>query len=122
MIKNEKKEDDIEELEWIRFFKEGEDVNSFCTLIYPFTNESFEEYNFKEINNGFFIISKNDTTWEVFFNKGNILPDNILTDARCIIILKKNNKIVNIQIIDGSYLTLNGKKYFKENKKGDYEK
>jgi len=50
------------------------------------------------------------------------LPDNILTDARCIIILKKNNKIVNIQIIDGSYLTLNGKEYIKENKKGDYEK
>ena len=122
MIKNEKKEDDIEELEWIRFFKEGEDVNSFCTLIYPFTNESFEEYNVKEINNGFFIISKNDTTWEVFFNKGNILPDNIITDARCIVILKKNDKIVNIQIIDGSYLTLNGEEYIKEKIKGDYEK
>ena len=47
---------------------------------------------------------------------------NILTDARCIIIYKTNDKIDNVQIIDGSFLILNGKEYIKRSKKGNYEK
>lgn len=119
MIKLEYAENDFETLQWLRFKQTGKGSMNFCSLVYPYTKNR-NRVIFQEKQSGNFLIKDGDQETEILFPADEKPGSDYTSDAESILIRRKNHKIAEIQLINGSFLILQGKECFRQIHKDDY--
>jgi hypothetical protein len=120
MVKLDKEASDFEDLAWLRFKKQGKGKMDFCSLIYPYTKDK-KDLHFEEINPGFYLVKDGEKEIEIIFGESSGLTKKIKSDAEVIILTETKKTKRHIQIINGSFLRIDGTDIIRENKKGDFK-
>jgi hypothetical protein len=123
MVKNEKKPDDQQELQWLQLIKiiQNTKEDQFTVMLLPYEKLN-KDIKFEKMGNGNLKVSTGEFTDEIYFMNKNAKNENFDTDARAVWIRKSKGEIKNACMIDGRYLKYETKDQFRSDIKKNYEK